>query len=96
LSGHLEEVRKIVAIYAESVRLFKSQPQETIKEISRWLPALADHPEVVEKCYALFAREFESSITPSMSSLSSILREVALQNPRAAQIQPASLVEKLI
>jgi ABC-type nitrate/sulfonate/bicarbonate transport system substrate-binding protein len=96
LSGHREEVRKIVAIYAESVRLFKAQPKETIKEISRWLPALADHPEVVGKCYALFAREFESSITPSMSSLSSILREVALQNPRAAEIQPAELVEKLI
>jgi NitT/TauT family transport system substrate-binding protein len=95
LSGHREEVRKIVAIYAESVRLFKAQPQETIKEISRWLPALAAHPEVVEKCYALFAREFDSSITPSMSSLGSILREVALQNPRAAEIQPAALVEKL-
>jgi NitT/TauT family transport system substrate-binding protein len=96
LSGHREEVTKIVAIYAESVRLFKAQPQETIKEISRWLPALAEHPEVVEKCYALFAREFESSVTPSMDSLSSILCEVALQNPRAADIQPASLVEKLI
>ena len=62
LNDHREVVRKIVTIYAESVRLFKSQPQETIKEISRWLPALAQHPQVVEKCYALFAREFESSI----------------------------------
>jgi hypothetical protein len=43
----------------------------------------------------LFAREFDSSITASMSSLGSILREVALQNPRAAEIQPAALVEKL-
>jgi ABC-type nitrate/sulfonate/bicarbonate transport system substrate-binding protein len=96
LNEHREEVRKIVSIYAESVRLFKNQPRETIKEISRWLPALAKHPQVVEKCYELFAREFESSITPSMSSLSSILHEVALQNPRAADIQPALLVEKLI
>ncbi|HVO93584.1 MAG TPA: ABC transporter substrate-binding protein, partial [Terriglobales bacterium] len=62
LNDHREEVRKIVAIYGESVRLFKSQPQQTIKEISRWLPALAEYPQVVKKCYELFAREFESSI----------------------------------
>jgi len=96
LKDHKDEARKIVSIYAESVQLFKSQPAETIKEISRWLPALAKHPQVVEKCYALFAREFESSITPSMSSLSSIVREVALQDARARDIQPASLVEKLL
>jgi ABC-type nitrate/sulfonate/bicarbonate transport system substrate-binding protein len=96
LNEHREEVRKIVSIYAESVHLFKNQPQETIKEISRWLPALAKHPQVVDKCYGLFAREFESSITPSMPSLSSILREVSLQDARAGSIQPESLVEKLL
>src|SRR6185503_11200433 len=93
LNDHREVVRKIVTIYAESVRLFKNQPQETIKEISRWLPALAQHPQVVEKCYALFAREFEPSILPSMNSLSSVLREVAFQDARAGEIQPAALVE---
>ena len=96
LNDHREVVRKIVTIYAESVRLFKNQPQETIKEISRWLPALAQHPQVVEKCYALFAREFESSILPSMNSLSSVLREVAFQDARAGEIQPAALVENLL
>ena len=96
LNDHREVVRKIVTIYAESVRLFKNQPQETIKEISRWLPALAQHPQVVEKCYALFAREFESSILPSMNSLSSVLREVAFQEARAGEIQPAALVENLL
>jgi ABC-type nitrate/sulfonate/bicarbonate transport system substrate-binding protein len=96
LNDHREVVRKIVTIYAESVRLFKNQPQETIKEISRWLPALAQHPQVVEKCYALFAREFESSIVPSMNSLSSVLREVAFQDARAGEIQPAALVENLL
>jgi ABC-type nitrate/sulfonate/bicarbonate transport system substrate-binding protein len=96
LNEQREVVRKIVTIYAESVRLFKNQPQETIKEISRWLPALAQHPQVVEKCYALFAREFESSIVPSMSSLSSVLREVAFQDARAGEIQPAALVENLL
>jgi ABC-type nitrate/sulfonate/bicarbonate transport system substrate-binding protein len=96
LNEHREEVRKIVSIYAESVGLFKSQPQETIKEISRWLPGLAEHPQVIEKCYTLFAREFESSVMPSMNSLSLILREVAMQDPRAAAIRPASLVENLL
>ncbi len=96
LQEHREVARKIVLIYAESVRLFKNRPQKTIQEISRWLPALAEHPQVIEKCYALFAREFESSVMPSMNSLSAILREVARQDPRAAAMQPASFVENLL
>jgi ABC-type nitrate/sulfonate/bicarbonate transport system substrate-binding protein len=95
LRDHRESVKKIVQIYAESIHLFKNQPQETIKEISRWLPALASKPQVVEKCYRLFAALFESSLTPSLSSISSILKEVALQDPRASDIDPASLVEIL-
>lgn len=96
LGDNTEVVKKIVSIYAESVRLFKSQPQETLKEISRWLPALAKKPQVVEKCYALFAAEFEPSLTPSLNSISSILKEVALQDPRARDIKPAALVENLL
>jgi NitT/TauT family transport system substrate-binding protein len=96
LRDNAEVVRKIVSIYAESARLFKGQPKETITEITRWLPALAEHPEVVKKCYALFAREFASSITPSLESIESILREVALQDPRASTLKPAALVENLI
>ncbi len=38
LRDNRETARKIASIYAESARLFKSQPQETIKEISRSLP----------------------------------------------------------
>jgi ABC-type nitrate/sulfonate/bicarbonate transport system substrate-binding protein len=96
LSGNREVVEKVVSIYAESARLFKRQPQETIKEISRWLPALAGHPQVVDKCYRLFADEFEPSLTPSMNSISSILREVALQDPRAKDLKPVDLVENLL
>jgi len=95
LRDHRESVKKICSIYAESIRLFKTQPQETVKEISRWLPALANHPQVIEKCYKLFAELFEPSLTPSLSSLRSILKEVALQDPRAKEIDPASLVENL-
>ena len=91
-----ESARKIAAIYAESARLFKSQPQATIREISRHLPALAEHPRVVEKCYRLFAAEFDASLAPSMNSLSSILNEVALQDPRARDLKPGDLVENLL
>jgi NitT/TauT family transport system substrate-binding protein len=96
LRDNREAARKITSIYAESARLFKSRRQETITEISRWLPALAEHPRVVEKCYALFAAEFEPSLTPSMNSIKSILIEVARQDPRAADIKPADLVENLL
>jgi ABC-type nitrate/sulfonate/bicarbonate transport system substrate-binding protein len=96
LRENTEVVRKIVSIYGESLRLFKSQPRETIAEITRWLPTLVEHPQVVTKCYALFAREFASSITPSLDSIDSIVREVALQDSRANDLKPAALVENLI
>lgn len=96
LGGNRETATKIASIYAESARLFKGQPRETIQEISRWLPALADHPQVVEKCYRLFAAEFEPTLKPSLDSLSSILREVALQDRRASDLKPADLVENLL
>jgi ABC-type nitrate/sulfonate/bicarbonate transport system substrate-binding protein len=96
LRDHRDVAKQIAAIYVESAGLFKSRPQETIKEISRWLPALADHPQVVEKCYRLFAAEFEPSLTPSMNSISSILREVARQDSRANDLKPGDLVENLL
>jgi ABC-type nitrate/sulfonate/bicarbonate transport system substrate-binding protein len=95
LRDNRESVKKICSIYAESIRLFKEQPQETIKEITRWLPALVNQPQVIEKCYKLFVDLFEPSLTPSLSSLKSILKEVALQDPRAKDLDPASIVENL-
>jgi ABC-type nitrate/sulfonate/bicarbonate transport system substrate-binding protein len=96
LRDNRQSVKKICSIYAESIRLFKTQPKETITEITRWLPALANHPQVIEKCYKLFAELFEPSLTPSRKSLESILKEVALQDSRAKDLDPSSLVEKLI
>lgn len=96
LRDNRESVKKICSIYAESIRLFKAQPQETINEITRWLPALANHPQVIEKCYKLFAELFEPSLTPAPASLESILKEVALQDSRAKNLDPASIVENLI
>jgi NitT/TauT family transport system substrate-binding protein len=96
LRDNREAAKKIASVYAQSARLFRSQPQESIKEISRHLPALAEHRAVIEKCYRLFAAEFEPTLAPSMSSLESILKEVALQNPRAKDLRPADLVENLL
>jgi ABC-type nitrate/sulfonate/bicarbonate transport system substrate-binding protein len=96
LRDNRETAQKIAAIYAESARLFKSEPERTIKEVSRALPALAEHPQVIEKCCRLFAAEFEPTLTPSLGSLASILREVALQNPRARELKASDLVENLV
>jgi ABC-type nitrate/sulfonate/bicarbonate transport system substrate-binding protein len=89
-------VKKIAAVYMDSIHLFKSQPQETLAEIGRWLPALAGKPLVLEKCYKLFAERFEPTLTPSLASISSILNEVALQDPRAKDIEASSLVERVL
>ncbi len=92
LSANSELVRKIVQVYRESIQVFKSQPQETLKEIARWLPALAKRPETLNKCYQLFAKNFEPTLVPSVRSITSILKEVALQDPRAAEIKAESIV----
>jgi ABC-type nitrate/sulfonate/bicarbonate transport system substrate-binding protein len=95
LRDNRELVTKICTIYRESVQLFKTQPKETIAEITRRLPALADKPLVIEKCYKLFAELFEPSLTPSLNSIRSILKEVALQDSRATELDPASIVEDI-
>ena len=96
LVANRELVKKIVAVYIDSIHLFKSQPQETLREIGRWLPALANKPHVLEKCYKLFAERFEPTLTPSLASISSILKEVALQDPRATDVEASTLVDRLL
>lgn len=93
LAANRELVRKISSIYIESIRLFKGQPQPTLKEIARHLPALHDKPQVLEKCYRLFAEHFEPTLIPSLSSIDSVLREVALQSLKARDINARSLIE---
>jgi ABC-type nitrate/sulfonate/bicarbonate transport system substrate-binding protein len=95
LRDHRELVAKVCAIYSESIRFFKTQPKETIAEITRRLPALAGKPQVIEKCYKVFAGLLEPSLTPSLASISAILDEVALQDPRAKNMDPRSIVEYL-
>ena len=96
LRENRELVRKVAAIYRESAGLFKSLPQETLESLRRWLPALAKAPRALEKCYVLFAGEFEPTLQPSDLSLQSILDEVALQDGRARDYKPTMLMEKLL
>jgi NitT/TauT family transport system substrate-binding protein len=93
LRDNRDLVNKVCAIYQESIQLFKTRPKETITEITRRLPALADDPQVIEKCYRVFADLLEPSLTPSLPSISAILKEVALQDARANEIDPVSLIE---
>ena len=93
LRENRELVGKIRSIYLDTVGLFKNQPRETVQEITRRLPALAKRPQVLENCYKLFAALFDPTLTPSLDSIKAILAEVALQDPRAKNIAPASIVD---
>jgi ABC-type nitrate/sulfonate/bicarbonate transport system substrate-binding protein len=96
LTANAELVKKIATVYRESLQLFKSRPQETLGEIGRWLPALAKKPQALEKCYRLFAGCFEPTLVPSLGSITSMLREVALQDPRAGKIEAQSIIANVI
>jgi ABC-type nitrate/sulfonate/bicarbonate transport system substrate-binding protein len=93
LAGHRDLVERIVSVYKQSIRLFRAEPHTTLNEIGRWLPSLANKPQVLEKCYELFAARFEETLIPSPNSVNAILHEVALQDPRAANVTAASIVE---
>jgi ABC-type nitrate/sulfonate/bicarbonate transport system substrate-binding protein len=96
LAANRDLVKAIASVYVESIHFFKSQRQATLEEIGRWLPALGKTPGVLERCYELFAGHFEPALTPSLSSISSILKEVAQQDPRAKEVTAASIVEKVV
>lgn len=89
-------VANIAGVYVESIQFFKTQPEKTVKEIGRWLPALANKPEVLAKCYRLFTDRFEDSLTPSVTSINSILKDAALQDSRAGGIRAESMIEKVL
>ncbi len=95
LASNRDLVKRIATVYRESIQLFKNHPQETLGEIGGWLPALAKTPEALNKCYQLFADKFEPTLLPSVDSITSILQEVALQDPRARKIGAESLIATL-
>ena len=96
LSDNRELVTKIAGVYVESIQAFRTQPEETVKAIGRWLPALAKKPEVLAKCYRVFVDRFEESLAPSLISISSILKDAALQDSRARGVRAESMIEKVL
>ena len=96
LAANRQSVTKIASVYRDSIQLFKNDAQLALKAIGRQLPTLNSKPQVLEKCYRVFAELFEPTMTPSLSSLSAVLDEVALQDSRAKELSPSLLVENLL
>jgi len=89
-------VGKVATIYRDSIQLFKSDTHLTLDVIGRQLPALRAKPEVLDKCYRVFAKLFEPRLIADPSSLAAVLVEVARQDGRAENIDVASLIEQII
>jgi len=96
LAANPELVKQVAGIYRDSIQFFQSGPQAALKIIGEQLPALNSKPQVLEKCYRVFAELFEPTLTPSLSSLNAILEEVVLQDRRARELNPSSLMVKTL
>jgi len=96
LSDNRALVARIAGVYVQSIRIFRTQPEKTKQAIGRWLPSLGNKPEVLAKCYPVFADRFEESLRPSLTSISSILKDAALQDSRAYGIRAESMIENVL
>ncbi|HUR70796.1 MAG TPA: ABC transporter substrate-binding protein [Candidatus Limnocylindrales bacterium] len=92
LDGNRQLVGAIAAIYRESIRLFNSDMQFALNVIGRQLPTLRAHPQVIEKCYRVFAELFEPSLVAAPASLTAVIEEVARQDARANRLAAQDLV----
>jgi ABC-type nitrate/sulfonate/bicarbonate transport system substrate-binding protein len=96
LAAERELVRQVALIYRVSIQIFKNDERLVLETIGRQLPTLSNKPEVLQKCYHVFAELFEPTLALPPNSLSAVLAEVALQDVRAKSVNPPSLVEELI
>jgi ABC-type nitrate/sulfonate/bicarbonate transport system substrate-binding protein len=92
LAANRELVEKVATIYRDSIRLFKRDRQIAVDVIGRQLPVLRSNPEVLDKCYSVFAKLFEPSLITTPGSLAAVLAEVALQDSRAGRLLPEDLI----
>lgn len=95
LAANGELVKKVAAVYVDSIAYFRRERQKACAEIARQLPIMQKHPAVLAKCYEVFAEGFEPSLVATVSSLETALREVALQDARASHHSAPSLVARL-
>ena len=73
LAGNRELVGKVAAIYRDSVQLFKNDARLARATIGRQLPALRSKPEVLDKCYRVFAELFEPTLIVAPAALTAVL-----------------------
>ncbi len=95
LAGNRELVGKVVAIYRDSVQLFKNDARLARATIGHQLPSLRSKPEVLDKCYRVFAELFEPTLIVAPAALTAVLSEVALQDARACRLVPENLIAEL-
>jgi len=95
LAGNRELAGKVAAIYRDSVQLFKNDAPLARATIGRQLPALRSKPEVLDKCYRVFAELFEPTLIVAPAALTAVLAEVALQDARASRLLPEDLIADL-
>jgi ABC-type nitrate/sulfonate/bicarbonate transport system substrate-binding protein len=91
LAGNRELVGKVAAIYRGSVQLFKNDAALARETIGRQLPALRRKPQVLDKCYRVFAELFEPTLIVAPAALAAVLAEVALQDARAKRLLAENL-----
>jgi ABC-type nitrate/sulfonate/bicarbonate transport system substrate-binding protein len=88
-------VAKVASIYRDSIHVFRSNAALTLDAIGRQLPALRSKPEVLDKCYRVFAQLFEPNLIAAAGSLAAVLTEVALQDSRASRLVAENLIVNL-
>lgn len=95
LADNRDLVGRIAAIYRDSVQLFKNDAPLALDAIGRQLPALRHKPQVLDKCYRVFAELFEPTLIVPPAALTAVLAEVALQDARASRLLPENLIADL-
>ena len=95
LADNRDLVGRIAAIYRDSIQLFKNDAPLALDAIGRQLPALRHKPQVLDKCYRVFAELFEPTLIVPPAALTAVLAEVALQDARAAGLLPEHLIVNL-
>ncbi len=95
LADNRDLVGRIAAIYRDSIQLFKNDAPLALDAIGRQLPALRHKPQVLDKCYRVFAELFEPTLVVPPAALTAVLAEVALQDARAAGLLPEHLTVNL-
>ena len=95
LAANRELVGKVRRFIATVFNYSKAMRHGGTKTIGRQLPALRNQPQVLDKCYRVFAELFEPTLILSQSSLSAVVDEVALQDSRANNLQLSSIAENI-